>query len=146
MNDHTDPAQVAASLRAALGKLNRRLRGQDDPSGAGSTGLALLGRLYRQGAATATMLATQERLQPQSLTRILATLEAKKLIVRTADDLDRRRSHIEITEEGVRFLQRTVLSREAWLANAIVATLSATELDLLRLSVMLLERLADAEE
>ena len=138
--------EAARALRATLAKLNRRLRAQDDSADIGSTGLSLLGRLAREGPSTAALLATQERLQPQSLTRTLRTLEARGLITRVADDADRRRSTITITPAGIETLRSHVRNREAWLAKAMASSFSATERDVLRIAVTLMERLADAED
>jgi len=133
-------------LRSALARLNRRLRGHDDFDGVGSTGLSLLGRLWRDGPSSAAALAAAERLKPQSLTRTLRTLEERSLIDRVADENDRRRSTITITRSGVDVLQRTVRDRERWLTQAIDATLAPTERDVLRIATALLERLADADD
>jgi DNA-binding MarR family transcriptional regulator len=133
-------------LRAALARLTRRLRTQDEAGGVGSTGLSLLGRLYRGGACTATELAAREGLQPQSLTRTLALLEERGLISREIDDGDRRRSTITIMDTGVLLLQKVMRKRESWLAHAMTSTLSPTERELLRLAASLLERLADADD
>jgi DNA-binding MarR family transcriptional regulator len=138
-------AETARSLRAALSRLNRRLRAEDDGDGVGSTGLSLLGRLLRDGPSSASALATRERLQPQSLTRTLQSLEKRHLIDRAADTSDRRRSTITITPAGIDVLRRSVLTRESWLARAILSTLSPTERDLLRITIPLLDRLADAD-
>ncbi len=145
MSDREDIDRVAASVRASLAKLNRRLRAQDEPSGIGSTGLSLLGRLFRDGPSNATDLAMHERLQPQSLTRALRALEERGLIARSTDATDRRRSTIRITDDGRTVLRQSVRNREAWLARVMTSKLSATEVDLLRLAVSLMERLADAE-
>ncbi len=110
----------------------------------GATGLSVLGRLYRDGPSTATELAAAERLQPQSLTRVLHDMEARKLILRAVDAGDRRRSRIAITAAGGEVLRRAARSREAWLAQAMATTLSPTERELLRLAATLMERLADA--
>jgi len=144
MNRSSSLNEQARSLRAALARLNRRLRAEDEDDGVGSTGLSLLGRLLRDGPASATTLATQERLQPQSLTRTLQALEKRALIGRAADASDRRRSTITITAAGVNALRRSVLSRESWLARAMLATLTPTERDLLVIATTLLDRLADA--
>ncbi len=140
-----DDLRAAAALRAALAKLNRRLRAQDDTGGTGATGLSLLGRLYRSGPCTATELAALEGLQPQSLTRTLQTLNRRGLIVRETDDEDRRRSTITITSAGVTLLENVVRTRESWLARTMTSALSPTERELLRLAAALLERLADAD-
>ncbi|HEV3155912.1 MAG TPA: MarR family transcriptional regulator [Candidatus Baltobacteraceae bacterium] len=146
MNTETDPDAIAVVLRAALAKLGRRLRPHDDPGGVGATGLSLLARLWREGPSTASRLASEERLQPQSLTRVLQAMEARDLIVRAGDASDRRRTTIAITENGIRLLRQTVRNRESWLAQAMKSTLSQTERDMLRLAVALLERLADTQD
>lgn len=135
-----------AFVRQALAQLNRRLRAHDEPGSIGSTGLSLLGRLYRDGPCSASQLAAQERLQPQSLTRVLRDLEARKLITRAADAADRRRSRIALTAAGGEILRRTARGREAWLAQAMTSTLSPTECELLRLAATLMQRLADAPD
>ncbi len=145
MPESLDPLDVARALRAALAKLNRQLRAHDELDGVGATGMSLLGRLFRGGPSTAAALAAQERLKPQSLTRTLATLEARKLIAREADDTDRRRSTITVTIAGVKLLQSNVRNRESWLYRAMESALSQTERDLLRIAIPLLDRLADAE-
>jgi DNA-binding MarR family transcriptional regulator len=141
-----DITETARSLRAALSKLNRRLRAQDDSAGVGSTGLSLLGRLLREGPSTAAALATRERLAPQSLTRTLKELEGQGMISRVADAADRRRSTITITPTGIEVVRITARSRVVWLSQTMSATLSATEREMLRIAVSLIERLADADE
>lgn len=145
MNDGPDDLRAAAALRAGLARLNRRLRTQDEAGGVGSTGLSLLGRLYRSGPCTASELAAREGLQPQSLTRTLQMLEERGLISRATDEGDRRRSTITIMDTGLLLLHKVMRSREAWLARAMATTLSPTERELLRLAASLLERLADAD-
>jgi len=146
VNDEPDDLRAAAALRAGLARLNRRLRAQDEAGGVGSTGLSLLGRLYRGGPCTASELAAREGLQPQSLTRTLQMLEERGLISRETDAGDRRRSTITIMDTGLLLLHQVMRSREAWLARAMAATLSPTERELLRLAASLLERLADADD
>jgi DNA-binding MarR family transcriptional regulator len=137
--------EAARSLRAALARLNRRLRAEDEGDGIGSTGLSVLGRLLRDGPSSATALATRERLQPQSLTRTLQSLEQRSLIARASDASDRRRSTITITRAGIDALRRSVLNRESWLSRAMLSTLTPTERDLLAITITLLDRLADAQ-
>ncbi len=119
------------------------MRAQDEPSDIGSTGLSLLGRL-RTGPATATALAEQECLKLQSLTRTLRALEEDGLIERAPDESDRRRTTIAITPAGLAVLQQTARKRASWLADVMTSELSPIERDLLRLTVGLIERLADA--
>jgi DNA-binding MarR family transcriptional regulator len=92
---------------------------------------------------TASAMAAAERLQPQSLTRMLSRLENDGLIVRSPDDVDRRQVRIDITREGMAVLDEDTDRREAWLAKAMTERLTPTECELLRLAASLMERLAD---
>ncbi len=51
---------------------------------------------------------------------------------------------LELTEAGRAALRRDMAARDSWLAQAMAASLTATELELLRLAAGLLERVADA--
>src|ERR1700722_12770949 len=93
------PAAAAALRRGTVG-LARRLRAErpDDPISLGK--VSLMSHLVRQGPLTPGQLAAAERLQPQSLTRQLAELEAEGLVTRSTTEVDRRRSLISLTAAG----------------------------------------------
>lgn len=137
-------AELAFRVREGVGRLNWRMRAERDPNGPGPAVLAVLSRLYRAGTHTPTELAETERLQPQSLTRVLAWLTERELITRTPDPADGRRSLIDITEGGRLVLRDYSVQRERWLADALSTELTDTERQLLRLASDLLIRLADA--
>ena len=134
-------AEDARQLRSTLARLRRRLRAERSDMGIGLAKYGALGCLYRSGPMTAGELAAHERLQPQSVTRILADLARRKLIARTPDPSDRRRSRIEITALGLATLHEHVREQEAWLTQALSTKLTTTERDVLRLAVHLIERL-----
>src|SRR5258707_15424833 len=98
--ENTANAEVAALLRQSAGALSRRLRATRIEPGVSLTSLSVLGRLHRSGDMTPSALAAQERVLPQSLTRILAALEGKGLIERQSDPADRRQVLVRITVEG----------------------------------------------
>lgn len=140
----TDESQlVASSLREGMARLNRRLRAERLGHGLSLNRLSLLGLLRSNGPMTATALAAAERLQPQSLTRMLARLETEGLIVRRPDDSDRRQVLIDITDEGIAVLTEDTRRREAWLAGVMAERLTLTEREVLRLAAGLMDRLAD---
>jgi DNA-binding MarR family transcriptional regulator len=93
---------------------------------------------------SARQLAAHERLQPQSLTRILAALEVDKLIIKSPDPEDHRRTRIQITTRGIAVLHRNVVNQEAWLARAIAQSLTPTEREMLRLATRLIDRVSAA--
>jgi len=139
------PLELSATVRRAVASLGRRLRGERPEHGVSLARLSVLGRLYRLGPTSAATLAAQERIKPQSLTRLLANLEQRGFIKRRPDENDGRRALIEITPPGKEILMRDVRQRDAWLALAMSSELSATEQELLRIAAPLLERLADAQ-
>ncbi|GAA3577620.1 MarR family transcriptional regulator [Amycolatopsis ultiminotia] len=135
---------LAREVREGVGRLNWRMRAEADAPAPGAAVLAVLSRLYRAGTHTPGELAETERMHPQSLTRILATLTERGLVTRTADPSDGRRSLIDITAGGRAVLREYSVSREQWLAAALDRTLSPTEQQLLRMAAQLLKRLADS--
>ena len=135
--------ETARVLRQAMGQLGRRLRAERVGHGLSRSRLSLLNLLASGGPMTASALAAAERLQPQSLTRMLSRLEADGLIVRSPDDADRRQVRIDITHEGVAVLDEDNERREAWLARTMADRLTPTERELIRLAAGLMERLAD---
>ena len=124
-------AKKTASILQAVLALGRRLRAERPPRSVTLSALSILGTLSRLGPIPATRLAAEERLQPQSLTRVVAALEKERLILRTRSDLDRREISVAITKRGERVLTADLLARRAWLEQAISATLSQRERDLL---------------
>lgn len=110
------------------------------------SGLAVLGRLNQKGEATATELAALFRVQPQSLTRLIAELERDRLITRQPNEADRRQNLLKITEAGARILIEDIGHQRDLLAKTIAEVLTPTELELLRLAAGLIDRLAEAIE
>ena len=108
--------------------------------------LSVLGRLYRDGVTTATELAAYLRIQPQSLTRLIADLERRKLITRRANAADRRQSLLKITDAGVQLLVEDIRKQRAKLAQTIAEALTPAEQGVLRLAAGLMDHLAEVIE
>lgn len=141
--DNDEARSTAGVLRHGMAQLGRRLRAERVNNGLSRSRLSLLNLLVLNGPMTASAMAAAERLQPQSLTRMLSRLENDGLIVRNPDDADRRQVRIDITREGVAVLDEDNFRRETWLAKAMAERLTPTECELLRLAAGLMERLAD---
>jgi DNA-binding MarR family transcriptional regulator len=135
------PNDETMVLRAVL-RLARRLRHAADNSELTDGALALLASLHREGPMSAIDLARCEGLQPQSLSRLLARLDADRLITRTADATDRRRQMIAATSRGIAALRRSMKLRRDWLADTMAARLSATERRMLLNAAALMLRMA----
>jgi DNA-binding MarR family transcriptional regulator len=136
---------AATAVRQGTTRLARRLRIERLEPAQTSLEMGILAQLNRRGPATPGALAAAERVQPQSLTRVLASLERQNLAVRQPDDRDGRRSLLGITEAGRQALARDMRQRDAWLARAMALQLTRAEQELLRIAGELLDRLADAD-
>ncbi|HLY85853.1 MAG TPA: MarR family transcriptional regulator [Gaiellaceae bacterium] len=134
---HLSP-EAAHELRIVLGQLVRRLRAEYSFPAAHAS---VLSRLEREGAQTASALATAERVRPQSMAQTLAELESSGLIQRLPDPDDGRRVQIELNDRGRARVLEERGKREGWLAAAIAAELSPAEQRTLLAAVPLLQRL-----
>ena len=137
--------QAASALRQGTARLARRLRMERPESDVAPLELAVLGHLARRGPLTAGEIAAAERVQPQTMTRALAALEANGYVNRSTDAADRRRSPLSITDAGRHLLTRDMRHRDRWLRQAMAAELTDTEHKLLALAGELMERLAEAD-
>ncbi|MBV8102248.1 MAG: MarR family transcriptional regulator [Verrucomicrobia bacterium] len=143
--DSEEIIAAARALRRGTTELYRRLRSERMSHGLSPTKLSVLGRLALSGPLTVTVLASQERVQPQSLTRTLADLEESKLIVRRQNQVDRRQSLTEITQLGEDLLKNDARSQATWLALAMSSVLTPAERELLRVAGQLMRQLAEAD-
>ena len=133
---------AAVALRRGVTSLGRRLRLERTATAMTALDLSVLGHLNRRGPLSPGELADAERVQPQSLTRTLAGLQEAGLTLRQPDAADGRRSLLAISEPGQAALRTEMQQRDTWLATALAAELTATEIGLLQLAGPLLERLA----
>ena len=138
-------AEVASSIRRSVVRLVRRLRLERADEGLSMLNLSILGILYRKGPVTATDLAIQEHIRPQSLTRLLASLERRGYVSRQPDEADRRRLLITLTAGGKKALGADVRKKEAWLSRGMERTMSPDERELLLHASRLLDRLAEED-
>jgi DNA-binding MarR family transcriptional regulator len=150
MVDGAEPAldtqaalSTAVALRRGVTSLGRRLRLERTASAMTALELSVLGHLNRRGPLSPGELADAEHVQPQSLTRTLAGLQGAGLTLRQSDPADGRRSLLAITEQGQAALRTEMQQRDTWLAAAMAAQLTSTEIGLLRLAGPLMERLAE---
>ncbi|MBA3339844.1 MAG: MarR family transcriptional regulator [Geodermatophilaceae bacterium] len=137
-----DTAALAHDLRLTVMRLSRRLRSQRADTSLTLTQLAALSTLRAKGPLTPGELAAHERVQPPSMTRVLATLESNGLIARTKHQTDGRQVIVQVTDHATQLLDDEIRMREAWLAQRL-NELNPDERDQLRRASAIIERLLE---
>ncbi|OBI21961.1 MarR family transcriptional regulator [Mycobacterium sp. E2327] len=139
-----DSAVAAArDLRVLFSRLRRRLRSLEVDEDLTPSQTAVLTRLWKEGASSASALAGAEGVRPQSMATIVAALEQHGLIQRTPDPEDGRRQVISLTAAGRRRAESDRRLREEWLARAIQERYSERERRVIIDALSLLERLTE---
>ncbi|BBZ37220.1 MarR family winged helix-turn-helix transcriptional regulator [Mycobacterium conspicuum] len=136
-------AAAARDLRVVISRLRRQLRSLAIDGDLTPSQTAVLTRLWKEGASSASALAGAERVRPQSMATIVAALEQRGLIERMPDPEDGRRQVISLTKSGRRRAENDRHVREEWLARAIHERYSESERRTIRDALSLLERLTE---
>lgn len=139
-------AGLATALRISVSRLARRLRVERQAEGLASlsdTQLAALAVLESHAAMTPGELADHEKVQPPSMTRVIAVLEERNLVMRAPHPTDRRQVVLTVTEEGRVLVMQARRRRDAWLAKRL-KELSPEERAVLRAAAPVLEKLSQA--
>lgn len=137
------PTDVAPRLRLAIARIARQLRQTvDAPNDVSTTLVSALATVDRDGPLTLGELAAAEKLRPPSVTRIVANLEGRGLVIRQVDSTDRRVARVEITSEGRRLLHRSRTRKNLLLAQRLGA-LTVAEQAIIEAALPILERLAE---
>jgi DNA-binding MarR family transcriptional regulator len=135
---------LASQLRLAVVRLNRRLRAQRDTEAVATlTQLSAMASLHQHGPMSPGELATRERVQPPSMTRVIAALVERGFINRSPHPTDGRQTVVALTEAGRDYVDAEVSARERWL-DARLAELSADERDVLCRAAEIIDRMASS--
>jgi DNA-binding MarR family transcriptional regulator len=138
-------AGLASELRLCVMRLRRRLSNERHPDNPHSMGaMAVLGCLLRNGDLTVGELASHERIQPPSMTRIVNALEEGGDVARRAHETDGRQVVVVLSEPGRATVLADRARRDAWLARRL-RELTPDERDTLRRAAPILERLATTD-
>jgi DNA-binding MarR family transcriptional regulator len=143
----TDPG-LATAMRISVSRLARRLRVERLGLGGPETALsdiqlAALAALERKGPMTPGELAEHEKVQPPSMTRVIAVLEERGLVLREPHLTDRRQVILTVTQDGRDLVQRVRRRREAWLAQRL-QELTPEERQILRQAAPILEKISQS--
>jgi DNA-binding MarR family transcriptional regulator len=142
MSTRTDPA-LASALRLSVMRLARRMRGERADTSLTLSQLAALATLERHGPLTPRELAAAERVQPPSMTRLLASLVTGGLVTRSDHPTDGRQVLLAASPEGVALLREDRRRRDAWLAQRL-RELEPEDREVLRRAAAVLDRLASS--
>jgi DNA-binding MarR family transcriptional regulator len=105
--------------------------------------LSALGILRRRGPISASALASQLGVLKQSLTRILADLEAEGLLTRGRDAHDGREHVLQPTSKALALMRAEGVRRDVAMREAMQRVLTPVEIDLLLLAAKTMNKLAD---
>jgi DNA-binding MarR family transcriptional regulator len=141
-------AALATAMRISISRLARRLRVERLGLGGTETvlsdiQLAALAALERHDSMTPGELADHEKVQPPSMTRVIAVLEERGLVRREPHATDRRQVILTVTDEGRHLVQRVRRRREAWLAQRL-QELTPDERQTLRAAAPILEKISQS--
>ena len=134
---------LAVRLRLAVTRTARRLRQEADADLTPSQAAALA-TIERRGPLTPSELASCERIQRPTATRVSAYLEQRGLVARTGDPRDGRVSLLTATAEGSALLKHMRSRKTAYLA-ARMADLSDGDRVALERAADVLERMLEDE-
>ena len=88
-------------------------------------------------------LADHEKVQPPSMTRVIAALEELGLVMRAPHATDRRQVVLTVTDHGREVVQQSRRLREEWLAKRL-RELTPQERAALRAAAPILEKLSQS--
>jgi DNA-binding MarR family transcriptional regulator len=134
-------AQLAAALRDSITRLNRRLRRARPMGDLTITQLSALTSLELAGALSPRELAEAERVQPPTLTKIVAKLEERGLVQRAPHPTDGRQVILSATAAGQAVVVENRRARDEWLATEL-AGLTAEERETLSRAAEILGRIS----
>ena len=139
----TSQADLAARLRLAIARTARRLR-QEAGAELSPTQTAALATIDRHGPLTPSELASRERIQRPTVTRLIARLEEDGLVQRTRDPQDRRSSLVALAPAGRELLARGRTRKDAYLSRRL-RELDGDDRATLERAAGILERLLEEE-
>jgi DNA-binding MarR family transcriptional regulator len=135
--------QSPTELRRSITRMARLLSASIPKGELTPMKLSALGILHRNGPMSARALALRLGILPQSLTRILADLEASDLLTRTRDLRDAREHILAVTPKALSIMREEGVRRDGLMRSAMQSALTPIEVELLLLAAKALNKLAD---
>ena len=132
---------LSSALRLAVMRLARRLRSQRADTSLTMTQLSALNTVERHGPLTPGELAAYEKVQPPSMTRVIASLETVGLLERSRHPSDGRQVLVSVSRAGRDLLAENRRRSDVWLSDRLRG-LSPADIETLRAAIGVLDRLA----
>ncbi|GEK79012.1 MarR family winged helix-turn-helix transcriptional regulator [Agrococcus baldri] len=133
---------LAASLRVALVRLNRRMRREQGDEALSIHHMSALGAIQQLEQPTLARIAACEGVQPPSMVKTLQHLESLGYIEREAHPTDGRMQVLRISDKGEEMIAELRERRNRALAEAL-DRLTPEEREIVERAVPILERLAE---
>ncbi|WP_040773963.1 MarR family winged helix-turn-helix transcriptional regulator [Nocardia pneumoniae] len=145
MTTPSDLRALAGELSLAVVRLTRHLRGRRTDSQISLTQLSALATLAREGAMTPGALAAKERVQPPSMTRVIASLTDLDLVERNPHPTDGRQIIVSLSPAGRALIADETSAREAWMTEQL-STLTEDQLVVLSRAVAIMKQIVAESE
>jgi DNA-binding MarR family transcriptional regulator len=116
--DGGDVGDLAARLRLAVGRLNRRIR-IDGHEATPPLQLSALVTVEQHGPLRLSELARREAVTAPTMSRVLSALDEQGLVIRTPDPHDARGVRIVLSERGAQRLDEVRNTRNALVARRL---------------------------
>jgi DNA-binding MarR family transcriptional regulator len=141
MSKRVPAVELAGMLGDATTRLGRRLRQARPVGELTQNQISVLTSLELAGALTPRELADAERVQPPTMTKVLAKLEERGLIQRAPHPTDGRQVILSATSAGREVIVEQRRVKDEWLTRKL-AGLAAEEREILRRAAEILNRIA----
>jgi len=136
--------QLSSDLRTVVTRLVKKLRRESVTGQQLSlTERSTLALLLQHESLLPSELAAMEKITNQSMSQVLSHLLERGFIIRTNSETDKRKVMISLTEAGTRTIMQVRNERDEWLAEAIKATCTDEEQELLKQAIKPLTKIVD---
>ena len=136
--------ELAVEVRAIHRALKQRVRDHGGSKDLTASQMSVLARLEEEGASSVSGLARAEGMRPQSMSEVVAPLQASGLISGSPDPRDRRQTLMALTPKGVAWIKEGKAASHDWLTTTISRRLTAPEQHQLGEALKLLRRVVEA--
>ena len=136
---------LSGDLSLAIVRLARRLRGRRVSKVVSLTQLSALSTLHHEGPMTPGALASAERVQPPSMTRVIASLSDLGMVRREPHPTDGRQAIVTLADRGNEVITAEFDAREEWL-SARIDELTRSERETLAAVVPIINKIINGDD